>query len=196
MPNWCYNKLTIAGPGLDRFVDYLRDRCPTNDIDSFSLDWFVKEPSEETATEPNTPTPPEQITAQINTATTVEELRSGLLLLRPPPAAKHDWYSWRCKHWGTKWDVSELSIHPVVRASTERYMEITFETAWNPPLPVTRAMGELFPDVEITHTYGEPGMAFGGTYEVYGGAVVFDDGCTFAETEWYSPDDEEEAEEA
>ena len=190
MPNWCYNRLVIAGPGLDRFVNYLRDRCPTNDIDSFSLDWFVKEPSEETATEPKLPVPPEQITAQINTATTVEELRSGLLLLQPP-AAKHDWYSWRCAHWGTKWDVSELSIHPVVRASTGRYMEITFETVSSPPLPVTRAMGEMFPDVEITHTYGEPGMGFGGTYQLYRGKVEIEDNCTFAETEWHSPDFEE-----
>lgn len=195
MPNWCYNKLIMSGPGLDRFRDYLRDRCPTNVIDSFSLGWFVQEPSEETATEPKLPAPPEQITAQINTATTVEELRSGLLLLRPPPAAKHDWYSWRCAHWGTKWDVAELSIHPVVGLAG-RYMEITFETAWNPPLPVTRAMGQMFSDLCITHTFGEPGMDFGGTYEVDGGKVLIEDNCTFAETEWYSPDDEEEAEEA
>lgn len=52
-----------------------------------------------------------------------------------------DWYSWSCEKWGTKWN------------SYESYKlsenEITFKTAWSPPIPVIIELSKQFPNVEI-----------------------------------------------
>jgi hypothetical protein len=59
-----------------------------------------------------------------------------------------EWYSWSVTNWGTKW--------PACRAITDEScidygsVEITFETAWDAPLPVLRTMIRLFPKLSFT----------------------------------------------
>ncbi len=53
----------------------------------------------------------------------------------------YEWYSWRIKNWGTKWNTTEAEwISPSC---------VSFETAWSCPEPVFKKLSEKFPDVTI-----------------------------------------------
>jgi hypothetical protein len=66
-------------------------------------------------------------------------------------------YKWLMRYWGTKWDASD----PVVRV-TPNEVRITFTSAWRQPTPVVSALMSKFPNLRITHYYGEGGMDFAG----------------------------------
>ena len=51
-----------------------------------------------------------------------------------------DWYSWSVANWGTKWNASHVQVD-----EGPGYVEIAFDTAWSPPLPVLRKMVAMFP---------------------------------------------------
>jgi len=68
-----------------------------------------------------------------------------------------DWYSWRNRHWNTKWDAG----NPVLTEEPGKLI-YDFDTAWSPPLPVVFALAQRFPEVSVTHAYIETGMMFGG----------------------------------
>jgi hypothetical protein len=54
-----------------------------------------------------------------------------------------NWYSWANANWGTKWNASRPEIED---SSIEHgYIEITFNTAWDAPIPVLQKMVEMFP---------------------------------------------------
>ncbi|HEX3747652.1 MAG TPA: hypothetical protein VHW09_27140 [Bryobacteraceae bacterium] len=54
-----------------------------------------------------------------------------------------DWYSWSIQNWGTKWNACSVDIDD---ASVEYgYTEITFNTAWDAPIPLLHKMVEMFP---------------------------------------------------
>lgn len=54
-----------------------------------------------------------------------------------------NWYDWCCANWGTKWNAS----HPNIEEDTieHGYLEIFFDTAWSPPVPVFLKLREKFP---------------------------------------------------
>jgi hypothetical protein len=53
-----------------------------------------------------------------------------------------DWYDWRCKHWGTKWNASNCYIDDY----GEDLLQIQFDTAWNAPIPIFRKLVERYPN--------------------------------------------------
>lgn len=65
-----------------------------------------------------------------------------------------DWYEWRNKHWGTKWNACEPAPF-TVRSDKEIFS--AFDTAWNAPYPVIEALSKMFPSVTISmsSTYEE-----------------------------------------
>jgi hypothetical protein len=52
-----------------------------------------------------------------------------------------DWYSWSVQNWGTKWNACRTEIDD---NSDHGYAEITFETAWDAPVPVFQKMVTMF----------------------------------------------------
>lgn len=74
-----------------------------------------------------------------------------------------DWYDWAVAKWGTKWNSSDVDVED---------SDITFTTAWSPPRPVIEKLSELFPSIEITHIYFEPGTELAGEDVYYGGNPV------------------------
>ena len=56
-----------------------------------------------------------------------------------------DWYQWRLLNWGTKWNAFDTQV-----LSDD---EIVFYTAWLAPMPVLRALSEMYPDSEIGLRY-------------------------------------------
>lgn len=68
-----------------------------------------------------------------------------------------DWYHWRCDHWGTKWNAACTMITPKSLCTTTRAskrvhgktwyeVEITYDTAWSPPMPVIEKLQKEFHD--------------------------------------------------
>lgn len=51
-----------------------------------------------------------------------------------------DWYGWCNEHWGTKWNACDPDRYPDF---------ISFDTAWNAPIPVMEELSRKFPDVKI-----------------------------------------------
>lgn len=68
------------------------------------------------------------------------------------------WCDWRVQNWGTKWNSSECEV----TIMDDEQVEYTFNTAWGPPEGVILKLRELYPDVQITAFYDEPGMELAG----------------------------------
>ena len=94
-----------------------------------------------------------------------KETRSGQVM--------PDWYEWRNKNWGTKWDVCEAEIdedgieYGEDFNNDEEYVPVAWFsfrcwTAWGPPVPVwdrLHAMG-----IEVEADYQDEGGMFEGAY--------------------------------
>lgn len=57
------------------------------------------------------------------------------------------WYEWCIDNWGTKWNAMETRI--------ESDDTISFQTAWNAPMPVMRRLSEMYPKTEIAIVYAD-----------------------------------------
>ena len=79
-------------------------------------------------------------------------------------------YDWCIKNWGTKWGFCRSEL---VKEYEDELL-YRFETAWSPPLPLIKAMGEMFTELEFDLRYFECGMGFNGMYTVKNGEVLFD----------------------
>ena len=56
------------------------------------------------------------------------------------------WYSWRIRAWGTKWNAYDIEFGQ---------NEVSFDTAWSPPVPVIEALAAKYPAVNIDHLWAE-----------------------------------------
>ena len=75
---------------------------------------------------------------------------------------ERDWdYHIAINTWGTKWSPSEIEIN---NTCDENYIiELTFYTAWSPPIGVYKIMNKNF-DINIHAFYEESGCEFFGRY--------------------------------
>lgn len=62
----------------------------------------------------------------------------------PEPKYKNgnDWYDWRIKHWGTKWNAYEQS-------KQEESNKLRFWTAWSTPVEIFEALSKKYPDITV-----------------------------------------------
>lgn len=74
-----------------------------------------------------------------------------------------NWYTWAIENWGTKWNSSCLEID-------EEGKYFTFETAWDPAIPVLLKLSELEPDIKFAVIYADEQIG------VYTGYVLFTNG--------------------
>jgi len=162
MPNWCKNRVLIVGDDAERaavlaFVDGGED-------EKFDFSKIVPHPT----------TPEYSASASSTTyvcgceSDYIGESPDGEWQINGNPLVdgkcpEHDavcvmesplnWYNWNIENWGTKWSASDVYITDGV---------VEFETAWSPPEPVIRALGERFPDITFIHDYIEQGIGFAG----------------------------------
>ena len=73
--------------------------------------------------------------------------------------SEDNWYGWRCKNWGTKWDIAEVGYKWV----SDNCLELSFDTAWDPPISAYDAAVAVH-GFELVAFYNEPNMAFCGEY--------------------------------
>ena len=68
-----------------------------------------------------------------------------------------DWYDWRCEKWGTKWDVRDIEYY-----DGGDCIELRFETAWSPPIPIYEEMERL--GYHVKAKYGDEMTNFVGDW--------------------------------
>lgn len=78
-----------------------------------------------------------------------------------------DWYDWRIRHWGTKWNADSVGVDNL----SGNNLTLWFATAWSPPIPVVEALCEQYPDVSAAMDYIETGAWFAGTVRGESGQI-------------------------
>ncbi|MBA3734955.1 MAG: hypothetical protein H0W90_07135 [Actinobacteria bacterium] len=165
MPNWCHNVLTVTGSAaeISAFVERAR---PTLEL--------KRKEYEETAAQSKTKPPLDQWFRENYGS---QPLTFQAFVPQPPEVS--DWYSWRCEHWGTKWDASfdnpgialaaedstadlDASLQANGLLRTPTVLVYRFETAWTPPTEAVVAMAAQHPELEFRLRYGQPGEGFAG----------------------------------
>lgn len=147
MPNWCHNKLRVTG----------------------SFDALQKFAEAVAGTDPETPQP-------LSFERILPTPAALLDVPSPAPRGMPDWYTWRCDHWGTKWDASfgnpfialgtdTMDVEASPAGMQEQFNDellYEFNTAWSPPLPVIAEAARQHPDVTFILHYAETGMDYAG----------------------------------
>jgi len=92
-------------------------------------------------------------------------------------------YNWCTKYWGTKWnalgdvELSDTKEHSSMgyeddKTSVLEMATMDFNTAWSPPTPIIKKLGEMYPDLAFYLKFWESGAAFKGVYDVIEGKEV------------------------
>lgn len=139
MPNWCENRLAVAGPRekLLAFAERMRVSDGESPTD-FSLARYK-------------PTPPEALADQ------------------RPETGVPQWYDWRLKHWGCKWDVTATLV-----ADEDDHLVYVFDSPWGPPDKAIRGLIVEHPELAFALNFEETGNGFHGKIRGYGGNILED----------------------
>jgi len=87
-----------------------------------------------------------------------------------PSGEDSNWYDWNCAKWGTKWDTCETFVEDV--NLKHGFIKYAFMTAWAPPEPFIKSIGNMYPKLEFFLKYEEPGMGYMGVLRVVDGEVT------------------------
>lgn len=166
MPNWCSNHIAISGEESEvkRFAEFVK-----TDESEFDFNTAIPYPEE---------------WAKID-AIWDDARERGFPDGRVPSAYSDYGYDWCIENWGTKWNAYEVSRSDVEKYEGMSQVSYYFDTAWSPPTPVIKKLGELFPNLTIYMHYDEEGLMFKGELKISGGEVV-------SENEWEQDESEEE----
>lgn len=63
-----------------------------------------------------------------------------------------NWYAWRVKNWGTKWNAYNADIRDYDKKGN---LLITFETAWSPPIEWLKSLAKKYPKLSFTLYFEE-----------------------------------------
>lgn len=79
------------------------------------------------------------------------------------------WYEWCIKNWGAKWNACGYDGSPPEFENNC----ISFQTAWDAPLPIVKKMSEMYPDLEFTMEYADEDIGHNcGRYTFKGGNLT------------------------
>jgi len=151
MPNWCENNLKILS-GDKKEIDKMRKAVRGKD----SVISFEK----------ILPTPTELLKQEVPIRN--KKLSKKLAKKYGMP----DWYEWRVKNWGTKWDLGDEWNEKCYEKWYLSSKGITFDTAWAPPIPLFIYLSKQYPSIEFKLTYVESGMCFAGYMIIKAGKII------------------------
>lgn len=152
MPNWCANALKITAQNeesramLQKIYDEI-DRVQGTRVDPNLLQTIMPCPQE--------------LKETMSGYYGDEEKQKELEKKQQENVEKYghaNWYDYCVDVWGTKWDVSGVSI----LSRTDNTLSLTFDTAWSPPIGVYNELTDKGFFVEAT--YVEAGMGYDGFY--------------------------------
>lgn len=131
MPNWCENTLKVKGKRKD--LDDFQNKIRITDF----LQSLIPMPNElENTQSPRRGKPNLNLIAKFGT---------------------DNWYDWKIKHWGIKWDI-QLGL----MTNSSRQIKYWFESAWAPPITAIENVSKIFPNLKFVLEYYEPGMGIRG----------------------------------
>lgn len=131
MPNWCKNNLRIVSNG-EKVLDVLE--MLKDEDGEMTFNKVVPMPKELDET-----TSPVQDTVP-------EEERNKLV----EKYGADNWYDWRCKNWGVKWDASESGFW-----EDKDGWIISFQTPWAPPCEFMEKLSAQFPKITFVLQFAE-----------------------------------------
>jgi len=156
MPNWVDNTLTITGEKTR--IAEVRAQLEKELKDEGNFLWNIVHPK------------PEEM----------EDYKSVVGTGGKSLTDSTSWYAWNIRHWGTKWDGSDVQIIE----EEEQDVSYTFNTAWSPPTPAIITLSEQYPDLEITLRFVEE--------QGWGGEGLYKAGVETVLDEWDIPNSHEE----
>ena len=146
MPNWCNNSINISGS--TETIKTLWDEA--NKEGSGLLDAMKPMPKELDGT--TSPTP--------------QEGQAGYKGPQPKIDGFDNWYDWRVKNWGTKWDIDpKEGLEFTDNGDGTAQISGWFESAWAPPIQAYDTFLDDMDGCSLTADYHEPGMDFAGIYD-------------------------------
>ena len=129
MPNWVNNKFAVEGdPHLVQ--DFINEATDRGKTDEFSFHNLYPMPDELNITCGSNLTDKEK-----------EQQKTNL-----QKYGCEDWYSWRNKHWGTKWDCVDPTYLSMERDGV-KHSSWRFNTAWDIPRGLIRYLTKKFPEL-------------------------------------------------
>ena len=76
-----------------------------------------------------------------------------------PEAEAENWYNWNCENWGSKWDVTDISVE----YEDDTQLNLSFATAWSPITPIFNELVKR--GFKVLAEYQDEGYMFAGEYE-------------------------------
>jgi hypothetical protein len=174
MPNWCENKLRIEGKKeeIDKFLSVLKPDNVFWGHDSITTISGMMEYLDSLGIDSN-------VRASLRKKID-EQDANGLALLSstfPIPdevilAGYSDiGYKWCRDNWGTKWDVY-IDLDKDTLYKDDEYIEMSFDSAWSPPVAWLKNIAPLYPELEFELAYMELGNMFAGVVKVKNDEVL------------------------
>ena len=84
---------------------------------------------------------------------------------------QYDWYQWRTRNWGTKWNVGkdDWSVITEEEVGDRKVVTLSLTTAWSPPIAWLRAVAAKYFDrpVHFRLAFLEEGNCFSGVVEFW-----------------------------
>jgi len=154
MPNWCDCELNVRGKTED--VHRLREAVKSDD-EVLSANRIIPYP--------------EKFRRLDEVANQHEAEHPDDWQNRPKDGFNSGGYDWCIQNWGTKWGFCHSETISEEECQGETTLEYRFASAWDPPIPLIKKLGEMFPMLEIELRYFECGAAFNGLYSVKDGQV-------------------------
>lgn len=142
MPNWTHNKLAVTGDKISDFRKAVKSKRS-----SLSFNSFIPMPKELENTE--------ALSGGAKKKKLIEKYGAD------------NWYDWRCKNWGTKWDAARAELI----ANKKNKLLYYFDTAWVPPIPWLRIASKKFPSLKFVLNCTEEFGTFVGTATAINGKV-------------------------
>jgi len=150
MPNWVHHQLTVTGPEAERERFLAECFSQTEGETNFDFDRLIPQP--------------EHIKRDLAKR---EQREVGFTDAK---AKFPDWYEWRCKNWGDKWNACDTDVGREGEA-----IRLFFDTAWSVPIPIFEEVARRFPSLKIEGTYQDGMLNFAGNILCQNGTVAFED---------------------
>lgn len=162
MPNWCENDLTVSGKTeeIRKFQELVKSNTEFLDANKIipypdkyrELDKIAEQWEKDNKNNKN--------------------IKSSE---RPKDGFNLGGYEWCVENWGTKWGFCKVSTPEEITYDGETELTYHFETAWSPPKPLIKKMGEMFPTLDFDLRYFECGAEYNGILHIVKGRVIDDE---------------------
>ncbi len=159
MPNWCENKLSIRGIAKE-LRRFFKDNRATKATKEYGTG---KATIKDLAFSTHLPTPKEL--SGKDAARSIEDFQKVLEGELEP----RDWYEWRNRYWGTKWDPHVVKV---TKDYEDGLLLYDLDTAWSPPVPWLVSVSKAYPQLKFRLSYEEAANDFEGFVLVQNGEIL------------------------